>query len=320
MTATSDATRGLAMDATSLGTLRTHATRDPKAAIRDVARQFEALFLREMLKSMRAASPSPGLMDNEGTKLGTEMLDGELATRASGGAGSLATLIARQLERQMGADPAAAMAPPAHAQPRSAVRAIGAERTAIEPNGSTGEGGGAAAAFVARHGAAAAATAAASGVPARFMLAQAGHESGWGRREILNADGSSSNNLFGIKAGAGWKGPVAEVVTTEFVDGQPRRMVQAFRAYASAADSFADYARLLTHSPRYRDAVAAGDDARAFARGLQRGGYATDPLYAAKLERVIATTARVEAHRRPFEAAMAAPGPTSRRGRGQDAT
>jgi flagellar protein FlgJ len=133
------------------------------------------------------------------------------------------------------------------------------------------------------------------------MVAQAAHESGWGRREIRNGDGSSSHNLFGIKAGAGWKGPVAEITTTEYVDGEAQKVTAKFRAYASYEESFRDYARLMKESPRYASVVAQASQgaasaasARDFAQGLQRAGYATDPAYADKLARVINTTLRLQ--------------------------
>ena len=97
------------------------------------------------------------------------------------------------------------------------------------------------------------------------MLGQAAHESGWGRREIRHADGSPSFNLFGIKAGADWKGAVAETMTTEVVNGQAVKGVARFRAYASHAESFADYARLMKDNPRYQQVLAQGQDASAFA-------------------------------------------------------
>jgi flagellar protein FlgJ len=125
------------------------------------------------------------------------------------------------------------------------------------------------------------------------VLGQAAHESGWGTREIRMADGSSSHNLFGIKAGPGWSGATADVTTTEYVNGEPRKLTARFRAYASYDEAFKDYARLLKDSPRYQAALAGGSDAAAFAQGLQRGGYATDPAYAEKLTRVINTTLRL---------------------------
>ncbi len=141
-------------------------------------------------------------------------------------------------------------------------------------------------AFVDRVGAAARAASAASGVPAVLIVAQAALESGWGRREIRQADGSPSFNLFGIKADRGWRGPVAEAPTTEYVDGRPQRVRARFRAYGSYEESFADYARFLAGNPRYAGVLSAATPAEA-ARGLHRAGYATDPGYAAKLLRII---------------------------------
>jgi flagellar protein FlgJ len=200
--------------------------------------------------------------------------------------GGLSDAIARQLERQMGL--ATQAAPPSSATP--AVNTV-AQRTPLRAPASASE-------FVARHTEAARAAEAASGIPATFMVAQAAHETGWGRKEIRMADGSNSFNLFGIKAGTDWKGPVARVTTTEVAGGQPRKVVQAFRAYSSYEAAFADYARLMKTSPRYQavvnDVTTHAADPRRFARGLQDAGYATDPAYGDKLARVINTTLRLQ--------------------------
>jgi flagellar protein FlgJ len=137
-------------------------------------------------------------------------------------------------------------------------------------------------------------TAEALGLSPRLLLAQAALETGWGRKEIQHADGSTSFNLFGIKAGPNWKGPVAEVTTTEYINGKAQKVTAKFRAYGSYAESFADYAKLIKDSPRYAGVVAQGRDATGFAQGLQRAGYATDPAYADKLSRVINTTLRLQ--------------------------
>lgn len=126
-----------------------------------------------------------------------------------------------------------------------------------------------------------------TGIPAKFMLGQAALESGWGKKVMVAADGTSSHNLFGIKATKGWTGKVVETTTTEYVNGVAYRKKEKFRAYDSYADSFKDYARLLKTSPRYQNVLANSQDASSFARGLQRAGYATDPQYAAKLTRII---------------------------------
>lgn len=125
-----------------------------------------------------------------------------------------------------------------------------------------------------------------SGVPARLILGQAALESGWGRREILHPDGSPSHNLFGIKAGPDWKGKVVNVTTTEYVDGQPQKMVQPFRAYKSYEESFSDYAKLIGNSPRYAHVTQASNEIEA-ARRIQQAGYATDPNYADKLIQIM---------------------------------
>ncbi|MES2098360.1 MAG: flagellar assembly peptidoglycan hydrolase FlgJ, partial [Pseudomonadota bacterium] len=221
-----------------------------------------------------------GMLDNSGTQMGTEMLDTQLSNKMSGMPGGLADVIARQLERQMSGVVSRAAVPPA-----SAAGAPVGEVASVKPNQQE---------FLRMHPEAAAGAEAETGIPATFMVAQAAHESGWGRREIRNADGTSAHNLFGIKAGASWRGKVAQVMTTEVIDGQPRKVMAKFRAYASYDESFRDYAQLMKNNPRYAKVLTAGNDAQGFAQGLQRAGYATDPAYADKLTRVINTTLRMQ--------------------------
>jgi flagellar protein FlgJ len=299
---------GLATDTRPIAELRGLAARDPQAATREVARQFEAMFMHELLRSMRQATLASGLLDNAATGLGTEMLDAQYAQKLAGLRGGLADVIARQIAQQMGLPPPDAPA---------AARGVGA---ASPPSLLSPPGGPAAAAateptadadpaapaplrratdqigkdFIARHLDAARAAEAASGIPAAFMLAQAALETGWGRRDIRLPDGAPSNNLFGIKAGPGWRGPVTEITTTEYIGGVPRSVRASFRAYASIEESFADYARLITQSRRYAEVVAQAGTAQGFAQALQRAGFATDPAYADKLSGVINTTLRLK--------------------------
>ena len=120
------------------------------------------------------------------------------------------------------------------------------------------------------------------GVDPRALVAQAALETAWGKRLPSHGDGSSANNLFGIKA-SGWKGRSVSTGTHEYVAGVRRNETAAFRAYDSIGESFNDYVRLLKNNDRYAGALAAGTDVAGFARGLQRGGYATDPQYANKI-------------------------------------
>ena len=119
------------------------------------------------------------------------------------------------------------------------------------------------------------------------MVGQAALESGWGKHEIRADDGSPTYNVFGVKAGRSWTGPVVEKTTTEYVNGVPQKVTAKFRAYTSYAESFKDYASLLLGNRRYAAVIGQGQDAEAFARGLQQAGYATDPAYADKLTRII---------------------------------
>ncbi len=120
------------------------------------------------------------------------------------------------------------------------------------------------------------------GVDPRALVAQAALETGWGRRGIRDGEGNSSNNLFGIKA-AGWTGNRVNTSTHEYVNGARRSERADFRTYASPAESFSDYVRMLKSNPRYQQVLQAGADVRQFATELQRAGYATDPAYAKKI-------------------------------------
>ena len=284
-TPTFNAPAGLATDARSLDALKSRAATDPKGAVRAAAKQFEALFMNELMKSMRSSTLASGMLDNEGAKLGTEMLDTQMSTQMTGLKGGLSDAIARQLERQMGLSPGPIPATGSANNTPAPLSAV-LRPTHIPQTGAAG--------FVQQHSAAAKNAEARTGIPAAFMVAQAAHETGWGRKEIQHADGTPSHNLFGIKAGSGWTGPVAEVRTTEYVAGKPQTVMAKFRAYASYEASFADYAQLMKDSPRYSPVLAQAGSAQGFAQGLQRAGYATDPAYAEKLGRVINTTLRVQ--------------------------
>jgi flagellar protein FlgJ len=284
----------LAGDIRSIANLRANASADPRAAVKEAAKQFEGIFMQQLMKSMREATMSTGMLDNAGTKMGTDMLDTQFATQMTGLKGGLSEVIAKQLERQLGeplaniaSDAAKAAAPKAQAKDPGQEAAAAAALNKL--SGKDRQVG-----FLQLHDSAAKAAEAQTGIPATFMVAQAAHESGWGRHEIKNADGSTSFNVFGIKAGANWKGPTTEVTTTEVINGQATKVKAKFRAYSSYEESFADYAQMMKNNPRYSKVVAGGTTAQGFAQGLQKAGYATDPAYADKLTRMINTTLRLQ--------------------------
>lgn len=290
--------QSLAADAQSLGNLKMEAGKNSPAAIKETAKQFESLFMRELMKSMREATMKSGLLDSAGGDLGTDLLDQQFAVQMSGQPGGLSDMIALQLTRQMaGATKESGSAPAGQVGVQGNTGKPGklpvAETTPSTISKTSRAPTESQSSFVKKHSQIASEIEKATGIPAGFMLGQAGHETGWGKHEIKVKGGEASHNLFGIKAGAGWTGKVAEITTTEFVDGAPQKRVARFRAYDSYADAFKDYARLISDSPRYAKARAQTGSAQAFATGLQKAGYATDPEYAAKLSRAINTTLQI---------------------------
>ena len=287
-------TASIALDPRGLEKLRTEANATPDKAIRGAAKQFETLFINQLLKSMRDATPQDGIMDSDQTRMYTGMLDQQLAQAMSNRGIGLADVMVKQLSKGSGtaAAQAAGVTAPAldltpgaqrNLQQPAPAAAPAAETAPTPPVGVTGK----AKAFVDRMWPHAVEAAKATGLPAHFIIGQAALESGWGSREIKGAGGANSHNLFGIKAGRSWDGEVAAIKTTEYVNGVKQKVVDKFRSYASYAESFMDYANMLKNNPRYSKVLEAGNDPQAFAKGLQKAGYATDPAYAAKLTRII---------------------------------
>lgn len=305
----SDLSSKFALDTQSLGQLRLQAKTDPVAGARAAAQQFEALFLNMVLKTMREATPKEGLFDNSSTELYTGMLDAQLAQSMSKGKGiGLAEMMLRQMRLQ-GVIPAEDVKPAGSAPAGKIERQIlplAASSPAQVNQAPTGQdltepavpaasaqttgdkaGFSGAADFVNTLWPHATEAAQGLGVPAHFLLGHAALESGWGKHEIRDAQGNNSHNLFGIKAGKGWNGAVMEAQTTEYVNGVAQKSTELFRAYDSYAEGLKDYASLLKNNSRYAHLFEQPLDASGFARGLQQGGYATDPMYADKLARVI---------------------------------
>jgi flagellar protein FlgJ len=281
----------LAVDARSLNNLKVQAGQSGAEAAREAAKQFESLFMREMIKSMREATMKSGLLDGAEGNMANDLFDQQLSVQMSGQPGGLSEAIQRQLARQMGGSSETQLSVPStlslgiSSLRNSATAAASTATQAVAPKGRD--------AFVQHHRSAAERVAQDSGIPASFMLGQAGHETGWGKSEIRNKDGSNAFNLFGIKAGKNWTGKVAEITTTEYINGEPRKVTAKFRAYDSYEDSFRDYAQLINESPRYEKAREKTHSAVAYATELQKAGYATDPQYANKLSRAIASTLQV---------------------------
>ena len=283
-------------DLQSLTSLKREARAQDPAALRETARQFESVFTRMLLKSMRQASQGDALFDSQQSGFYRDMFDDQLAVEMSRGKGlGLAEMMVEQLMRSSAGQPPATSAPggtPAGVADLPVVAGTGnsaatrdatAGRALAPAAGTTTE---LREAFVREMLPYAQKAASQLGVEPRTLIAHAALETGWGRSMPRGAGGEPSFNLFGVKAGGAWRGEAVNSSTTEYEAGVAGTRVERFRAYGSAAGSFSDYVALLKGSSRYSAALGTGADSAAFATALQRGGYATDPDYARKLSAV----------------------------------
>lgn len=289
-------------DIQGLSKLRAQARDNSEETLREVAGQFEALFIQMMLKSMRDANLGEGLLDSQHSRTYQSMYDKQIAIDLSKQQGlGLADMMVRQLSRSAEFESAdsAAVAPLSSAHPgllKTSQQGIpmGGKVDAAE-GGREGPLGPASLdwkpdspeTFVKELWPHAQRAARELGTRPELLLAQAALETGWGQHMIRGTDGSNSFNLFGIKADARWQGERAVTETIEFENGLMRKQRASFRAYASLADSFTDYADFLRTNPRYREALNRAADAPAFARALAEAGYATDPDYSGKINRIM---------------------------------
>jgi flagellar protein FlgJ len=277
--------------------------------LKEVAKQFEAIFLNNVLKGMREAKLADGITDNDQSKFYNDMYDQQLAVHLSGKPGvGLADLIVKQLS---------------HDQPDNKKmgiedylnRSSGSKKTVPQSTRSDDKHVGYASRTTGQKVRDAYPTATAEiplkdnhslpiqsaedflqklypyaeraaqelGVEPKLLLAQAALETGWGRSLIKNSDGGSSFNLFNIKAGKSWQGKQAKMPTLEFEQGIAKKVNAGFRSYSSYQESFQDYVDFIKTNPRYGDALQQVGNGERYVRELQRAGYATDPSYANKV-------------------------------------
>lgn len=309
-------------DFKGLAKLKNQAKKESPEAVKEVAKQFESIFLNNILKNMREAKLAEGALDNEQTKFFNEMYDHQLAMHLSGNPGvGLADLIVKQLsppdkdkmEKKDAEDylnRSAGVSPPdSSVYQKSPVRATPAS-AAVTDAGEAGPIGEpaimarensrpqsgvnttkaahsmsikSADEFVRRLHPYAERAARELGVEPKVILAQAALESGWGRSMLKTADGENTFNLFNIKAGKSWQGKQAKVTTLEFDQGVAKKVQAGFRAYGSFEESFRDYVALIKNNPRYQSALKNAGNAEQYMHELQRAGYASDPKYANKV-------------------------------------
>lgn len=282
-----------AWDANSLNELKAKTGQDPEGNLKSVARQVEGMFVQMMLKSMREALPKDGMFSSEQTRLYTSMYDQQIAQQMTAGKG---LGLADEMVKQMSAQTQVPSEEAPHVPMKFPLETVTSYqnqtltqmvRSAIPKPPSNNEAlSGDSKDFLAQLSLPARLASQQSGIPHHLILAQAALESGWGQRQIKTQNGEPSFNLFGIKATGNWKGPVTEITTTEFENGEARKVKAKFRVYGSYQEALSDYVGLLTRNPRYA-AVTAASTPEQGAQALQKAGYATDPNYARKLTSMI---------------------------------
>lgn len=134
------------------------------------------------------------------------------------------------------------------------------------------------------------------GIPASIKLAQGIHESAFGKSTLA----TKAKNHFGIKCGPVWQGDTHYIVDDDR-DASGKLIKSCFRAYDFAENSWRDHSKFLTDpNKKYRYGFLFDipvTDYKAWAHGLKKSGYATDPAYASKL---IATIERYDLHKYDF--------------------
>ena len=314
---------GLFADAQSLANLKREAAAHDPQALRAAAQQFESLFLDMMLKSAQAANFKDPLFGSSQQRLYQDLYDQQLSTQMSQThTFGLAEMLVQQLRRQWTGS-AAAAAPASGSGSSGTIMGAGAAAASAGSTSTVAAGKSAATATSGGGVSPSQQTAFARslwpdaerasrqlGVSPVSLIAQAALETDWGRRTPRTSSGSSSNNLFGIKASGGWSGPSVRSGTQEYVNGAATATQARFRAYGSCGQCFQDYTALLSGDPRYAAALGTGNDVGAFASALQQAGYATDPNYARKLTAVADTLSRTLASQEaPGPLKLAATGP-----------
>jgi flagellar protein FlgJ len=277
-------------DLAGLSKLKRAAGADDPKAIRAVAEQFESMFTRMMLKSMRDAIGPDPMFGSDQEQMYQGMADDQLSVQLSKGKGlGLADMLVRQLQKMGVKGATDASTPGGGAKAAAAYSAT--QKASVTPNTSattdvTKNN------FIQDLWPQAQDAGQVLGVDPRHLIAQAALETHWGQSLPQDPAGRSSNNLFGIKASADWTGSAVSGATQEYQNGVATNTTAQFKAYATPTQSFQDYVALLRNNPRYSAALNTGSDVHAFAAGLQRGGYATDPDYANKITAVASTVAQ----------------------------
>ncbi|MEN8166067.1 MAG: flagellar assembly peptidoglycan hydrolase FlgJ [Pseudomonadota bacterium] len=285
-------------DFQGIAALKYQARQDQAGSLEKVAKQFESLFVQMMVKQMRQASFGGGVFDSDRSRFYQDMYDQQISLHLSesGGMG-IGAMLRRQLgqpgepsEKSLSGLDGYRESPVMPAIRTLLVQTKQDSEAPERPEAITGQSSQSIESpqqFVESLWSSAERAATSIGLPAEALLAQAALETGWGGHVMSATSGNSSHNLFGIKADQRWEGERVRRETLEYESGVAVRRREAFRAYGSYEESFQDYVAFLKGSPKYAEALENTHDSQAYFSRLQQAGYATDPKYAEKIQRVM---------------------------------
>jgi flagellar protein FlgJ len=280
-------------DVAGLDNLRKEAQSDEKESLHKVAKQFEGIFMKMLLKSMRDANKafeSDSPFNSQGTETYRNMHDDQMTIELSeNGSLGLADLIVQQLSPQTsGITPSSLLRtnkiPMVSSQDNRVSKAVDIDSSSHEQNINTFASP---SDFIEKMMPYAQKAAQLLGTSPQTLIAQAALETGWGQKIVTSGNKSSSFNLFNIKADKRWDGEKVDVSTIEYREGVPLKENASFRAYESFEESFADFSDFIKTSPRYEKALDNAENSASFLQELQQAGYATDPNYAIKIMSVL---------------------------------
>lgn len=268
---------------------------------KEVAQQFEAIFIQMVLSSMRDANKafSSDLFGSNQMEMYQDIFDKQLALVMSNKGVGFAELVEKNIDRQQGVpsnnevyghvtpDTLGQVALPPHTVSQDQIYdVLQDEKDRKKPDvqsqavdsvfGSPEE-------FMKKLWSSAKLAAGVIGAAPEILLAQAALETNWGRKVIPYGKNASTHNLFNIKAGTNWTAPTSTVDSYEDRDGALVKEKSNFRSYGTYLESFFDYVNVLKQNDRYKETLSKASDPAEFVSALQKAGFATDHQYAEKI-------------------------------------
>ncbi|MBL1140466.1 MAG: flagellar assembly peptidoglycan hydrolase FlgJ [Proteobacteria bacterium] len=267
-----------------LNKLKLAAKNSSPEALEEVANQFEAFFMKMMLKQMRSASLGESMFDSDQSRLYQDMMDQQLSLNLSekrifGIADSLVRQLKQSVNNEEGSGKLNPL--PDRVNFEKTMLKLSTDIKLKDKNFETPKD------FINEMRPYAEAAAEELGIPANILLAQSALETGWGNKVIQHGNGQSSHNLFGIKADQRWQGDYVNVSSLEYVDGKAKREFSNFKVYESYKQSFEDYVDFIKSNDRYQTVLKNNDSGETYIKALQDAGYATDPQYANKVINIV---------------------------------